>query len=150
MPDRSADHAERDTTDSPRITTMRALRAHRRGGPETLVFEDAPRPRPGPGEALVEVWAAAITATELTWDLSWTTRDGADRTPVIPSHEMSGIVSELGDGANGPAVGPRSTASSTSTATALPRSSSHSRQQTWHLIRVRSDTSTPPPSPSPR
>ncbi len=51
------------------------------------------------------MWAAAITATELSWDLSWTTRDGADRTPVIPSHEVSGIVVELGEGAVAPAVG---------------------------------------------
>jgi hypothetical protein len=38
---------------------------------------------PEPGEALVAVHAAAITFAELTWDLSWTTRDGQDRTPVI-------------------------------------------------------------------
>ena len=53
---------------------------------------------PGPGEALVAVHAAAITFAELTWDLTWTTRDGADRTPVIPSHEVSGTVAGLGAG----------------------------------------------------
>ncbi len=31
--------------------TMMALRAHVRGGPEQLVFEQAPVPVPGPGEA---------------------------------------------------------------------------------------------------
>jgi len=56
--------------------TMMALRAHTRGGPEQLVYEEAPTPVPGPGEALVEVHAAAITFAELTWDLSWTTSDG--------------------------------------------------------------------------
>ena len=54
---------------------------------------------PGPGEALVEVHAAGITFAELTWDLSWTSRDGRDRTPVIPSHEMSGVVCGLGENA---------------------------------------------------
>ena len=49
--------------------------------------------------------AAAITFAELTWDLSWTTRDGTDRTPVIPSHEMSGTVAALGDGVTGLTVG---------------------------------------------
>ena len=68
---------------------MMALRAHARGGPEQLVYEDAPVPAPAPGEALVAVHAAAITFAELAWDLSWTTRDGRDRTPVIPAHEMS-------------------------------------------------------------
>ena len=85
--------------------TMMALRAHARGGPEQLVYEQAPVPPAGPGEALVAVHAAAITFAELTWDLSWTTRDGADRTPVIPSHELSGTVVGLGEGVTGLAVG---------------------------------------------
>jgi NADPH:quinone reductase-like Zn-dependent oxidoreductase len=85
--------------------TMMALRAHARGGAEQLIYEQAPAPQPGPGEALVAVHAAAITFAELTWDLSWTTRDGRDRTPVIPSHEVSGTVAGLGPGADGFAVG---------------------------------------------
>jgi NADPH:quinone reductase-like Zn-dependent oxidoreductase len=85
--------------------TMMALRAHARGGPEQLVYESAPVPVPGPGEALVAVHAAAITFAELSWDESWTTRDGRDRTPVIPSHEVSGTVAALGPGADGLAVG---------------------------------------------
>ena len=80
-------------------------RAHARGGPAQLVYEQAPAPSAGPGEALIAVHAAAITFAELTWDLEWTTRDGADRTPVIPSHEMSGTVAGLGDGIAGLAVG---------------------------------------------
>ena len=77
-------------------TTMRALRAHARGGPEQLVYEQAPTPLPGPGEALVEVRAAAITFAELTWDQTWTNSAGQDRTPTIPSHEVSGTVVGLG------------------------------------------------------
>jgi NADPH:quinone reductase-like Zn-dependent oxidoreductase len=87
------------------MTTMTALRAHERGGPERLRVEEAPVPVPGSGEVLIAVHAAAITFTELTWDLSWTTRDGADRTPVIPSHEVSGTVAALGDGVSRFAVG---------------------------------------------
>jgi NADPH:quinone reductase-like Zn-dependent oxidoreductase len=80
---------------------MMALRAHARGGPEELAYEQAPVPVPGPGEVLVAVHAAGITFAELTWDLSWTTLDGKDRTPVIPSHEVSGEVSALGPGVTG-------------------------------------------------
>src|SRR5215469_9460490 len=85
--------------------TMMALRAHARGGAEQLVYEPAPVPVPRSGEALVAVHAAAITFEELTWDESWTTRDGRDRTPVIPSHEVSGTVAALGPGADGVTVG---------------------------------------------
>jgi NADPH:quinone reductase-like Zn-dependent oxidoreductase len=51
------------------------------------------------------VHAAAITFAELSWDLSWTSRDGRDRTPVIPAHEVSGIVAGLGPGAGRVAIG---------------------------------------------
>jgi NADPH:quinone reductase-like Zn-dependent oxidoreductase len=85
-------------------TTMMALRAHARGGPEQLVYEQAPTPVPGPGEALVEVHAAAITFAELTWDQTWTNSAGQDRTPTIPSHEVSGTVVGLGPDASGVAV----------------------------------------------
>jgi NADPH:quinone reductase-like Zn-dependent oxidoreductase len=80
---------------------MMALRAHARGGPDQFVYEQAPTPVPGPGEALVEVHAGAITFAELTWDETWTTRDGRDRMPTIPSHEVSGTVAGLGPGAGG-------------------------------------------------
>ena len=85
-------------------STMMALRAHARGGPEQLVYEEAPVPEAGPGEALVEVHAAAITFAELTWDQTWMTLDGRDRTPTIPSHEVSGTVVGLGPGTGGIAV----------------------------------------------
>src|ERR1700710_2295981 len=87
------------------MATMKALRAHARGGPEQLVYEDVPRPSPGPGEALIEVHAAGITFDELTWDPSWTTPDGNDRTPMIPSHEVSGVVTAVGEQASEVAVG---------------------------------------------
>ena len=91
------------------MDTMMALRAHSRGGPEKLVYERSPRPEPGPEEALVEVHAAGITFTELGWDATWLTPEGEDRTPVIPSHEVSGRVAALGSEASGsgtPSAGP--------------------------------------------
>ena len=76
------------------LTEMTALRAHRRGGPEVLVVERAPVPVAAAGEVLVAVHAAAITFDELTWEETWT-RDGVSRTPIIPSHEVSGVVAEI-------------------------------------------------------
>lgn len=84
--------------------TMTALRAHRRGGPEVLVVEEAPVPVPGRGELLVAVRAAAITFDELLWEETWL-HGGADRTPIIPSHEFAGDVAVVGPGVTGVAVG---------------------------------------------
>src|SRR6478672_2351902 len=78
------------------MDTMQAIRAHSRGGPDRLRLERAPVPVPEPDEVLIEVHAAAITYDELLWDESWT-RNGIDRTPIIPSHEVCGTVAELGD-----------------------------------------------------
>jgi NADPH:quinone reductase-like Zn-dependent oxidoreductase len=77
------------------MTDMTALRAHHRGGPEVLTVERAPIPVPAVGEVLIAVHAAAITFDELTWDETWS-RDGVDRTPIIPSHEVSGVVAAVG------------------------------------------------------
>ncbi|GGN00025.1 NADP-dependent oxidoreductase [Streptomyces fuscichromogenes] len=81
------------------MTDMRAVRARERGGPERLVYETAPRPRPADGEVVVAVHAASVTNGELTWDATWTDSfdgTGADRTPIVPSHEVSGVVAEVG------------------------------------------------------
>ena len=86
------------------MNTMTALRAHRRGGPEVLTVEQAPIPVPAGGEVLVAVDAAAITFDELTWDETWS-RDGVDRTPIIPSHEVSGVVAAAAPGVTDFAVG---------------------------------------------
>ncbi|MFB2596881.1 NADP-dependent oxidoreductase [Herbiconiux sp. P17] len=86
------------------LPLMMALRAHERGGPERLVYEEAPRPVAGPGEVVVAVRAAAITFAELTWPETWES-DGVDRTPIIPSHEFAGVVAEVGPGVGDLAVG---------------------------------------------
>ncbi|MFQ3560605.1 NADP-dependent oxidoreductase [Streptomyces gramineus] len=89
------------------MTTMRAVRAHKRGGPEQLVYENAPRPVPAAGEVLVSVHAASVTNGELAWDATWTDSfdgSGSDRTPIVPSHEVSGVVAELGPGVTGLSV----------------------------------------------
>ena len=74
--------------------SMRAIRVDQPGGPVRM--EDVPVPEPGVGEALVEVHAAALTAGERAWPRHW---------PATLSHEMSGTVIALGEGASGPPVG---------------------------------------------
>lgn len=84
---------------------MRALRAHERGGPEHLVEEEAGTPSPGIGDVLVRVHVASFTPTELDWPSTWVDRGGRDRRPSIPAHEVSGVVTALGYGTTGLAVG---------------------------------------------
>jgi NADPH:quinone reductase-like Zn-dependent oxidoreductase len=76
---------------------MRVVRLRTAGGPEQLAVEEADPPRPGPGEALVRVHAAAITRGELEWPV--------DRLPAIPSYEFSGVVEEVGTGVSGVTAG---------------------------------------------
>ena len=85
-------------------TTMMALRARpRRGGAAGI------RAGRGPGTGSWRgsggVHAAGIMFAELTWDLTRTTRDGRDRTPVIPSHEVSRVVRGLCENARGRSIG---------------------------------------------
>jgi NADPH:quinone reductase-like Zn-dependent oxidoreductase len=74
---------------------MQAIRLHARGGPEQLVFEDAPEPEVRAGDALVRVFATGITSTELTWDETYQHADGTPRIPTIPGHEVSGVVERV-------------------------------------------------------
>jgi NADPH:quinone reductase-like Zn-dependent oxidoreductase len=77
---------------------MKAIRSHARGSAEQLVYEDAPQPVPGPEDALVRVYATAITPTELTWDQTYQNPDGTARLPTIPGHELSGVVESVPPG----------------------------------------------------
>src|SRR3954451_3796087 len=78
---------------------MKAVRIHGRGGPDHLVYEDAPQPHPGPGEVLVRAYAAGIIATELNWDVTYQTTAGSPRALPIPGRDLSGVVEAVGPGA---------------------------------------------------
>jgi NADPH:quinone reductase-like Zn-dependent oxidoreductase len=84
---------------------MKAVRLHARGGPEQLIYEEAPTPTIGPGDALVRVHAVAITPTELSWSATYTTHDKTDRLPTVPGHEVSGLVEAIAPGVTGVAPG---------------------------------------------
>jgi NADPH:quinone reductase-like Zn-dependent oxidoreductase len=83
---------------------MRAVRLHESTGIQGLVYEDAPDPKPALDDVLVTVKAAGITPTELDWPI-WTDRAGHKRDALIPAQEFSGVVSALGFGTAGVAVG---------------------------------------------
>ena len=86
---------------------MRALRIHAQAGPGALVVEGAPYPHTAENDVVVRVHAAGFTPGELDWPSTWKDRAGRDRSPVIPGHEVSGEVAELGMGTTGLTVGQR-------------------------------------------
>lgn len=75
------------------IDTMKAVRIHSYGGPEVLKYEDAPRPKPGPGEVLVKVYAAGVNPVD------WKIREGYRKIhtlPLILGWDFSGVTESIG------------------------------------------------------
>ena len=83
---------------------MKAIRTHEPAGISGLVYEEVPDPTPMIGDVLVKVAAAGITHNELDWPLR-TDRNGHQRDVIIPGQEVSGVVTALGVGTAGIAVG---------------------------------------------
>jgi NADPH:quinone reductase-like Zn-dependent oxidoreductase len=83
---------------------MKAIRVYEQAGISGLSFEDAPDPAPTIGDVLVKVAAVGITHNELDWPLR-TDRNGHPRDAIIPGQEVSGVVTALGMGTAGIAVG---------------------------------------------
>jgi NADPH:quinone reductase-like Zn-dependent oxidoreductase len=66
-----------------------------------LIAAELPQPVPGAGEVLIRVRAAGVTPTELHWDPTRHTKDGAPRLGAIPGHEFSGVIAALGRDTSG-------------------------------------------------
>jgi NADPH:quinone reductase-like Zn-dependent oxidoreductase len=79
----------------------------RAAGAARLTLSEIPRPRAAENDVIVRVHAAGFTPGELNWPATWTDRAGRDRTPSVPGHELSGVVTELGYGTTGLTVGQR-------------------------------------------
>ena len=80
---------------------MKAIRIATFGGPEVMKYEDAPIPEPGPGEALVRVYAAGVNP------IDWKTREGQlegrvhHRLPLVLGWDVAGQIERLGPGTSG-------------------------------------------------
>lgn len=73
---------------------MRALRK-RSSEPGDVGLEEVPEPAPAPGEALIAVWATGICGT----DLHISEGSFPSRPPVTMGHEVTGVVTSVGEGA---------------------------------------------------
>jgi NADPH:quinone reductase-like Zn-dependent oxidoreductase len=78
---------------------MRAVRINAFGGPDQVQLTDIAEPRPGPGEALVRVHAAALNP------IDWMIREhifnppGSDQVPLTLGEDFAGVIAGLGPGA---------------------------------------------------
>ncbi len=82
---------------------MRAVVVEQPGGPEALTVGEWPDPRPGAGQLVVRLSAAGVNFKDIY------EREGRTRLtpPFVPGIEGAGVVSELGPGVSGFAVGDR-------------------------------------------
>jgi NADPH:quinone reductase-like Zn-dependent oxidoreductase len=76
-------------------------------GTAGMKLMERPAPQAAINDVVVQVHASGFVPTELTWPSTWTDRLGRDRTPVIPGHELAGVVTALGYGTTGLSVGQR-------------------------------------------
>lgn len=83
---------------------MKTVRFHKTGGPEVLIYEDVPDPKPGPGQVLIKVEAVGVNFADVL-------RRRGDPYPMpspVPftlGGEIAGIVQALGEGVAGISVG---------------------------------------------
>jgi propanol-preferring alcohol dehydrogenase len=87
---------------------MRAMLLERLGllrdNPTPLAAVEWPEPTPGPGEILLRVKACGVCHTELD---EIEGRTPPPRLPIIPGHQVVGLVEAMGEGARGFAIGDR-------------------------------------------
>jgi NADPH2:quinone reductase len=75
---------------------MKAILCKQFGPPETLVFEELPSPRPGPGEVVVSVKAASVNFPDVL--IIQNKYQFKPPLPFSPGSELAGVVKEVGEG----------------------------------------------------
>src|ERR1700759_3028512 len=76
-------------------------------GTAGMTLVERPDPPSAINDVIVQIHASGFVPTEMAWPSTWTDRRGRDRTPSIPGHELTGVVSALGYGTTGVSVGQR-------------------------------------------
>jgi NADPH:quinone reductase-like Zn-dependent oxidoreductase len=77
---------------------VKAIRVHEKGDPEIMRYEDAPNPKPGPGEMLIRVRAVGVNFADHLMRIG---AYPAGDPPIIPGLEAAGTVEALGADVDG-------------------------------------------------
>jgi NADPH:quinone reductase-like Zn-dependent oxidoreductase len=81
---------------------MKAAFINQHGGPEVLKYGDLPDPVAGPGEVVVDIFAASVNAAD------WKSRSGGYgqmKFPYVLGRDFSGVVSAVGPGVDDLRIG---------------------------------------------
>ncbi len=84
---------------------VKAVLCKQFGPPETLVVEELPSPKPGPGEVVLRVKAASVNFPDVL--IIQNKYQFKPPLPFSPGSELAGIVKEIGDGVTGLRPGDR-------------------------------------------
>jgi NADPH:quinone reductase-like Zn-dependent oxidoreductase len=84
---------------------MNAVRFHSYGDSDVLVYEDADRPVAGPGQVVVQVAGAAFNLLDAAIRAGLVQEVFPVALPHIPSYDLSGVTTEVGEGVHGWSVG---------------------------------------------
>ncbi len=78
------------------MDTMKAVRFHQYGGPEVLVYEDAPKPVPESGDVLVKVHATSVNPIDWKGRAGYLKMLSEYPMPFIVGWDVSGVVESVG------------------------------------------------------
>jgi NADPH:quinone reductase-like Zn-dependent oxidoreductase len=77
---------------------MKAVHIHDYGGLDVLHYEEAPRPKPGPGEVLIAVHATTMNPFDCAVRAGYMGQYFNYTFPLILGTDVSGVVEEVGEG----------------------------------------------------
>jgi NADPH:quinone reductase-like Zn-dependent oxidoreductase len=84
---------------------MKAMRYHSYGDSDVLVYEDADRPVAGPGQVVVKVAGAAFNPADAGIRGGYLQQAFPVAFPHIPGYDLSGIITDIGEGVSGWSAG---------------------------------------------
>ena len=87
------------------MATMKAVRIHTFGGPDALVYEDAPKPEPQNGEVLIKLAAAGINPVDAMIESGAMEPQVKHTLPLVPGWDAAGTVEAVGPGVTAFAAG---------------------------------------------
>jgi len=84
---------------------LKAAQIKQYGGPDVIEIVDVKKPKPGPGQVLVKVYASSINPFDVTIIKGFVSKMTDSKLPMTIGLDIAGVVTEVGEGVEGFAVG---------------------------------------------